>query len=187
MPKELNPDARSLEDAFFARENARLLKTLRHKAEADTRRSALRDAVGIDDEAFLDRLIDLGIGSETALALRLVPLVVVAWADGNIDDREREAIRQAAEKEGVSSAEHAAGLLNTWLARKPDADLMDLWKQSARHVASGLTPGEKSEMRQRLLGSARAVAEAAGGFLGLTSRISPAEQKILEELGKAFD
>ncbi len=187
MSKDLNPDARSLEDAFFARENARLLERMRLQAEADARRAALREAVGIDDEAFLDRLIDLGIGPETALALRLVPLVAVAWADGHMDDREREAIANAAEKEGVASAEHSAELLGSWLKRRPDDDLLDLWKQSVRHVASGLTPEERSEMRRSLLGSARAGAEAAGGFLGVTSKISPAETTVLDDLAKAFD
>ncbi len=187
MAKDINPDARSLEDAFFARENARLLEKLRVRAEADARRAALRDAVGIKDEAFLDRLIDLGIGPETALALRLVPLVVVAWADGRIDERERDAIRKAAEKEGVTSGEGAAGLLTTWLARRPDGDLLDLWKQSVRQVAGSLSAGEKDEMRKRLLGSAQAVAEAAGGMLGLTSKISPEEKKVLDDLAKAFD
>ncbi len=187
MPKELNPDARSLEDAFFARENAHLLKKLRHKAEADARRAALRDAVGIHHEAFLDRLTELGIGPETALALRLVPLVVVAWADGRIDEREREAIRKAAEKEGVTSGEHAAELLTAWLAHRPDGELLDLWKQSVRHVSGSLTAAEKSEMRQRLLGSARAVAETAGGLLGLSSKVSPEEKKVLDDLARAFD
>ena len=36
------------------------------------------------------------------------------------------------------------------------------------------------------MGRAKAIAEAAGGFLGVAS-ISPAEKKMLEELEWAFD
>jgi hypothetical protein len=41
-------------------------------------------------------------------------------------------------------------------------------------------------LKQDLLGRARGVAEAAGGFLGLGKRISSAEQAVLTELEQAF-
>ncbi|HXV75857.1 MAG TPA: hypothetical protein VD788_06005, partial [Candidatus Polarisedimenticolaceae bacterium] len=71
---EFNPDATDLEEAFFARENARLLEQLRIKTEQAERRALLRRVVDIDDDAFLDRLITLGIGPERAMVLRLTPL-----------------------------------------------------------------------------------------------------------------
>ena len=52
----LNPDAKALEDAFFARENAKLLDQLRARTESTQRREALRSAMGTVDEAVLDRL-----------------------------------------------------------------------------------------------------------------------------------
>ena len=86
--KSVFPDARALEDAFFTKENARLLEQLKEKQK----REALREVVQIKDETFLDRLIELGIGPETVLALTLVPLIAVAWADGTLDSRERDAV-----------------------------------------------------------------------------------------------
>jgi hypothetical protein len=44
----------------------------------------------------------------------------------------------------------------------------------------------KQALKQDLLGRARVVAEAAGGFLGLGTRISSAEQAVLTELEQAF-
>jgi hypothetical protein len=96
--KSIFADARALEDAFFTKENARLLEQLKEKQK----REALREVVQIKDETFLDRLIELGIGPETVLALTLVPLIAVAWADGTLDGRERDAIIKAAEEKGVS-------------------------------------------------------------------------------------
>jgi hypothetical protein len=181
-PTDFNPDTRSLEEEFFARENARLLEKIRRNAELQDRREALRAVVSIKDESFLDRLLELGIGPETALALRLVPLVFVAWADGSMDGRERDAILRAAEEQGVTATEDVRRLLDTWLARRPEPHLLELWKEHVRELRSSFSPDERHQMRTNLLGAARQVAEAAGGFLGLTSKVSAAEREMLEEL-----
>jgi hypothetical protein len=39
-----------------------------------------------------DRLAALNLGGDTLAALFLAPLVMVAWADGGIDDKERGAV-----------------------------------------------------------------------------------------------
>jgi hypothetical protein len=49
-----------------------------------------------------------------------------------------------------------------------------------------LTPKEQDEIRAIGLDRARHVAEAAGGFLGLTSKISAAEQATLDEMARLF-
>ena len=170
-----------LEDAFFARENAKLLEELRKKAEREERRETLRRVVGIQDDAFLDRLIALGIGPERAMVLRLTPLVFVAWADGSVDDREREAIVRAATKQGIAAEDTARQVLGDWLTRKPDQRILEMWKEYMRQVWEKFTPEEQLQMRSNLLTATREVAQAAGGFLGLKA-ISAAEQKVLDEL-----
>ena len=91
-PYSLNPNARDLEEEFFAKENQRLLERLREKRQRETRRAALREVMPKADDAFIDHMLELGIGPETILAITFVPLVTVAWADGNVADNEREAI-----------------------------------------------------------------------------------------------
>lgn len=184
--KSINPDARSLEEEFFARENARLLEQLREKSRTEERREALRSVVQTQDDGLLDRLVDLGIGPETVLALTLVPLTVVAWADGEMDDRERRAILKAAEERGVSPDSPGRQLLESWLDTKPGPRLVEVWKKYVRAIWAEFSEEERREMRRRSLDRARAVAQAAGGFLGLTSKISPAEQEVLEELEAVF-
>ena len=78
----LSSAGKSLEDAFFAKENARLLEQMRAKAKHDERRKALRDVIQIQDEGLVDHLLELGLGPETILAVTLIPLAMVAWADG---------------------------------------------------------------------------------------------------------
>ena len=70
----LAPEARALEEAFFERENTKLLEKLREQAEHEERRAALREVVMNADDDLLDHLLELGIGPETALAVMLVPL-----------------------------------------------------------------------------------------------------------------
>ena len=103
-PERMSTSARALEDAFFAKENARLLAELRAEARKTERRQAMRDVISIKDEALVEHLLELGLGSETVLAVTLVPLAVVAWADGSIQPQEREAILKAASDKGIQPA-----------------------------------------------------------------------------------
>jgi hypothetical protein len=162
-----NPDARALEEAFFARENARLLERLREKAAREKRREELRRVIRNADDALLDHLSELGVGPETALAVVLVPLAVVAWADGSIDARERRAIVTAAEERGFAPGSTGHALIESWLETKPGPELIETWRRYVRAIWGELSAGECDDLRRRVLGFARSVAESAGGFLGL--------------------
>jgi len=187
LKDDLEKDSGRLEGAFFAGESAVLLNELRKKAEAEQGREMLREVVRIHDEAFLDRLVALGVRPETALATTLIPLVFVAWADGELDDREQRAILDAAEVRGVAAGRIARRLLQNWLARKPEPEILSLWTTFVRRLWGCFTADERWKMRRNLLGSARDVAEAAGGFLGLTTKISAEERRVLEHLEKILD
>jgi len=182
----INPDARSLEDAFFARENAKLLEEMRKKAALQERRDALRQVIKGADDALLDHLLALGVSAETALAMSLLPLVRVAWADGAIDAKEREALTKGAEERGVHPGTPGHDLLNSWLQHKPGEAIQAAWAKYIQSLWPSLTPHERDELRERLLRLARGVAEAAGGFLGLGSKISPAERAVLDEIEAAL-
>jgi uncharacterized membrane protein YebE (DUF533 family) len=65
------------------------------------RKEALAAASGITDDAVLDRLAAFNLGADTLAALSVAPLVVVAWADGGIDDKERSAVLAGAAEAGL--------------------------------------------------------------------------------------
>ena len=180
--KKINPDAKALEEAFFAEENARLLIQLRKKTALEERRAALREVVQIQDEDFLDHLMELGIGPETALALSLVPLMVVAWADGKLDEPERLAVLKAAEQRGVAPGSPGRELLENWLSRAPDPKLFEAWQRYIASIWGSFTQQQRHEMRVNLMDWMTGVAESAGGFLGLTSKISASERAVLDEV-----
>jgi len=183
---DFNNAARKLEDAFFAKENARLLQQMRDRAKQQERRAAMREVVRVNDDAFIDHLIELGLEPQTVLALQLVPLAAIAWADGKIEPRERDAVLKAAASQGVAAESVAGQMLNNWLVQQPSVELLDAWKSQIRALWPSLSQKERDEIRASGLERARSVAEAAGGFLGLTSRISPEEKAVLDDLAQTL-
>ena len=177
---------RALEEAFFAKENEELLERLRRADAAQSRKAALAAASGIADDAVLERLAALGLGADTLAALALVPLVAVAWADGGIDDKERSAVLAAAEEAGIGRQAASRELLARWLREPPPRELLAAWTDYTRAVSATLDDAARQALRADLLGRARRVAEAAGGFLGLGRRVSANEETVLRRLEDAF-
>jgi len=173
-------------EAFFFEQDQRLLEAFRQRTEKMTRRAQLAQVSGIQDEAVLDRLIELDVGPETLAAMAVVPLVYVAWADGQVQAKEREAIIAAAQAAGIQAQDGRYPLLEHWLRRKPGAELIDAWKHYVQGLCKRLDQHGIEQIKHDLLDLAGKVAQAAGGFLGLGNKISPAERARLDELQQAF-
>lgn len=177
---------KALEDAFFAKKNQELLEQVKKELNVEEQRGALKDAVGITEDDMLDRILSTGVNAESLAALSIAPLVLVAWADGSIDAKEHEAVASGAEKAGIKPDSVAYKLLQTWLAEKPSDDLKAAWVDYAKAMSEKLQAGDRVKLGEELVGRCKAVAESAGGFLGLGS-ISSKEQAVLDELTSAFE
>ena len=184
---DLERDSATLERSFFGGGDAGLLAELQRKRAEEQQLELLRDVVKIHDAAFLRRLMALGVRPEVAVAVMLVPLVHLAWADGALDERERGAILDAARQRGVAAERIAGKLLASKLAQKPDARLFSAWTTYMRRLWGCFTADERWRMRTNILESARDVAEAAGGFLGLARKISAEERRVLDEIAAILD
>lgn len=175
-----------LEEAFFARHNEELRQRMQ-QADADkSRKEALTAATGIADEAVLGRLMALQIGTGTLAALTLVPLVLVAWADGAISTEERRAVLAGASEAGLKPGGAALELLEAWLHNRPAPELFTAWKAYVAALSHTLTPEERRTLEASVLAQAHKVAAATGSFLGLTSPISDSENRVLRELAGSF-
>jgi hypothetical protein len=177
---------RELEDVFFRQRDEELLRALREQAAVQERKKSLADVSGISDDRLLNHLHELDVSGETLAAVSLVPLIVVAWADGSIDAKERSAVLTAAEEQGLEKSHPGHQLLERWLERKPEPRLLEAWKGYVSALSETLDDAEVEAIKAKILGRARAVAEAAGGLLGLGSKVSKAEQAVLDDLEKAF-
>ncbi|MCU0304847.1 MAG: hypothetical protein MUC56_12410 [Thermoanaerobaculales bacterium] len=182
----LRKAGQALEESFFARENERLLRQLREKAAIAERRAALKAAMNLDNEQVVDALMELDVEPAAVAAFSLVPLIEVAWADGEIHAKERAAILKAAEERGIAIGTPNHDLLESWLDRKPGPALLETWKAYAVEIGLTLDAKLAADLRERMVGRAKAVAEAAGGFLGIGS-ISKAEQAVIDDLESAVD
>ena len=101
------------EEQFFARRDAQLVEELKERQRAEDARDSLASALAIDRSSVPDELIALGLDPGELTALPLVPLVVVGWADGQPDDKERTAIFAAAAQAGIDAERAAYHLLES--------------------------------------------------------------------------
>ena len=181
-------DARrkALEESFFSERNQQPLFKLKQELAKETQENALATASGIGDDEVLDQLVAADITGETLTALVLIPVVLVAWADGKMAEKERIAILAASEIRGVVAESAGHALLVSWLDELPDrAALSDAWTGYTRLVIDRLHDNARSQFRSAVLDRARRVALAAGGILGLLS-VSESEQKVIDDLEAAL-
>lgn len=176
----------ALEEAFFARENDVLRQRLRDLDAAKLKKEAFFAACGITDDTVIEMLESINIGSETLAALALVPLVMVAWADGTIDDQERATVLARAADKGLSKENVSYQLFEGWLAARPPSKLLAVWKEYTAALSSTLSDEARRNLKAEVMTHAREVAESAGGFLGIGRKVSASEENILIELDKAF-
>jgi len=176
---------RALEEEFFRKREQALLARLEAERAHRTAKQALAEASGLTDEAVLDHLVSLGIEPDAFMALRLVPLVEVAWADGHLDARERQAVLSALAAAGLPPGSLGYALVDGWLASPPPPSMLEAWSAYTRGLCGQLSPAERQSLRSAVIGQARVVAEAAGGILGL-GKVSAAEVEMLARLERAF-
>ena len=187
---ELNPDAfesrrRALEDAFFHKRDEELVGKMRSQLAALEDKQRLAHVSGILDEQVLVDLAHAGVTAETLLAMRFVPMIAVAWADRIISTKERTAVLQAAESEGVAAGSPAHGLLESWLERKPDKAVFVAWKAYVSELAKVMPPATLAKLRERTEHLCHQVAKAAGGIMGIGS-ISPAEKAAIAQFSASW-
>jgi hypothetical protein len=178
---------RALEEEFFRKEEQKLVELLRVKQEKEALRAVLAQSGSKISDALVNSLFEHGVTPKALAALALVPLVIVAWADGSDEQKEKTAIIQAATSIGVPTDGPGYALLQAWLEHKPPTKLLHTWETYTTALVATLTPEQREGMKSDIIGRARAVAQAAGGFLGLGPKVSAAEAQILERLEKAFD
>jgi hypothetical protein len=176
---------KSLEESFFAKQNTALLERMRAQREKQSRAEDLARVSLIRDPEVIDKLVELGLDAASWVALSLVPLVEVAWADGAISRRERDAILAAAAEQGIEPGSPSRSMLESWLDSRPQAALFAAWGAYATGLSAKLSDTERAALRREIVDRARKVAKAAGGMLGIAS-ISDAEKRVIAALEKPF-
>lgn len=176
---------RSKQEERFRARQAEKAQRLRSERERRDARDTLAAETRLDDEPLLDALLDLGVRAESLSAFFLAPLVAVAWADGRVDERERERVLAAARHEGLDPSRPAHQLLERWLDEAPDDRFLPTWQ---RFVAASVRRGGRgvlADVEAKLAGRLREVAVASRGTLGI-GRISREEAATLSRVAVAL-
>ncbi len=116
----------------------------------------------------------------------MIPLIEVAWADGNVDGKERTVLLKTLENHGVIKDSIELQLVEQWLSHKPAPSLLDAWTHYIEGLCEALASNEIVSLRDELMRNTTTLASASGGFIGLGSKISKSEAKMIEHLIGAF-
>ena len=185
MDGSLFERGKALEDRFFGEKDQQLLEQLKAEMAADENRKALAAVSGVSDNTVLDALMEHNISAQSLASVSLVPLIAVAWADGVMEAKEKEAILQAAEKAGIEKESASLKLLENWMESQPPGELLDSWKSYIAALKEDMDPAAFGQLKNSVIGRAKEVAESAGGILGF-GKTSDKESSVIRELEQAF-
>lgn len=171
----------ALENQFFAKVDQELVEKLRQQLASEE----LGKSLGITDPKLGISLVNLGLTASTCTAIRLAPLVAVAWADGSIEPTERKAVLDAAATAGIPADSPALKVLANWLAVPPSSELLSDWCQYVSTLLGKLGPTEAEAFRQGVINGIKNVAQASGGVLGWGT-VSDGESKIMKTIEAAL-
>jgi tellurite resistance protein len=140
----------------------------------------------MEDIATLRKLSDLGMDDLSYKVLPLLPLVQVAWADGEIQANEKQLILDLAETR-FQIGEEGRLLLQNWLRYRPTAEYVAQGREALVAVAGGAEPSQLGDdVLNDVVVLSRAVAKAAGGLFGIGA-VSRSESDALEDIARMLN
>ncbi|MCP4782382.1 MAG: hypothetical protein GY903_33905 [Fuerstiella sp.] len=175
----------ALEDEFFRRVDEKLAQALREKWQHERDVESLKQESRIEDVTVIEEMRSVGIHPGMIRAITLVPAIHVAWANGFIEKQERDAVQHAAHSIGISEESTTGHLLASWLDHQPTPDLLQAWADYVAELHKVLDLVSYRHLHNNAVDTARNIAEAAGGVLGVYS-VSVAEEGAIRQIDQAF-
>lgn len=176
----------ALEEDYFNKLEREKIEKFRAKELIQKESDKIRSISGITNDKLIHKMMEMGITSEIWSLMSLVPLVEVAWASGTVETAEREILLQVARENGLQQDTAAYDMLSQWVREKPDHRWLSTWKEYIQEMVSSINGDEVGRLKSALLSTARKIAQADGGFLGLGSKIADNEKQVLRDLESLF-
>ncbi len=171
----------TLDSRFFTGVEDAIIKRLQSEAQTPEGQQKLALVSGINDPKLLQELADIGVNAESFAAVLMSPMVLVAWADQQVDDAERVAILAQIQANGITEDSIPYVLIEHWLHQRPPHDLAHVWQQCTTALMGRLTDHGKQTLAEKLMHQIRLVARASGGVMGLGA-ISGHEKLLIQKL-----
>ncbi len=169
---------RALENEYFRRRDLELIAELRRQGRLERDRRALKEELGIADQGLLAHLQEIGFSPDNLVLLHLVPMVDVAWAEGDVTAREREMILALAERRGVAQETPVYQQLVGWLENEPTPDFYETALDAIRATLDREDETAREADLKDLVEWSIRIAEATGGILGM-ARVCREERECL--------
>lgn len=182
MPDDSVRDrGRAMEEEYFRKRDQELVEKMRRAAAADQARQELTAASGLQDPELVKELEDLGFTPDTVRLLPFVPLIQVAWAEGDVSPQERTLIVDLARSRGISDGSPADRELARWLSARPSDATFERATRLVRALLASGTPSAGALSGEDLVKYCESIAAASGGVFGI-KRVSVEERAILEKI-----
>mgnify|MGYP006175638403 CR=1 FL=1 len=181
---ELQKRGKVLEEKFFKEQDAKVIAALREKLQREEAQKSLSEHTGISDPARLEGIIAQGISVASLIVVRMIPLVLMSWASGRVEEKEEEIIMNHLHKNGIASDSPVRALVLGWLRIRPN-DLEESWLSFMSAYLPTLSAEDKEVFKQEVLEISTDIARAGGGFLSFAT-VSEGEKELLERLNKAL-
>ena len=172
---------KALESDYVQKKELELIEKLKQRAEEFAKRKGLAEAVGLENAEILDILREMGFDRDTVVLLFLVPVLQVAWIDGNVSASEREGILEIARLRNVAEGSPAHQRLVGWLDKRPEDDVFERALPIIRALLSYQREENRETLANDLKDACAKIASASGGILGFGA-ISGQEQAVIERV-----
>ena len=174
---------RALENEYFRRRDLELIAELRRQGRLERDRRVLKEELAIADPELLAHLQDIGFSPDNLVLLHLVPMVEVAWAEGEVTARERELILVLAERRGVAMETPVYQQLVGWLEHEPTPDFYETALDAIRATLDREDETARQADLKDLVEWSIRIAEATGGILGM-AKVCREERECLQRITK---
>ena len=175
-----------LEEEYFGKKEFALLEKLKGVFQKKVDKESIRKAAGVTDEEVLDRMVEIQLNGEMMAAFQLYPLVEIAWADGDLSEKEARSVLAAAERHGVRPGTKGYEMLDRRLYKGPDPEARKIWFLYAEQLRKVLSLRELETFRNDLLERCRAVVAATGHLERLLVDVGGGERKIIAAIEQAL-
>jgi tellurite resistance protein len=171
---------RGLEAEYFHKHEQQLIEKLRQRHQ-------LSQVTGIADEDLLRDLDELGYTRETVMLLYIMPLVEVAWAEGDVAEEEERLILESARLRGIDETSAAYRELTKRLKHRPPEEFFEKTLRLIRTVLQTLPAEEREHETEDIIAYCVRIAKASHSFGFLpTGHISAEEEQVLERINAAL-
>lgn len=166
------------EEEYFRKKEQELTEKMRHRALKEQESQELSEFLFVEDAEILNNLQELGYSRDTIFLLFLVPVIHVAWIDGTVTEKEREAIIEIARYRGMERDSPSESMLQDWLSNRPSDEFFERTLRLIRNILETRPKAVRLIREQTLAQYCNAVANASGGFLGF-GKISAAQKELI--------